>query len=146
MQQKKKLKISIPSRIEAIDEAVNKAVNFAASIGFDEEAIYAIDMAVREAVANAVKHGNLLDEKKKVVVTMKCSGKGLEVEIRDFGEGFDVDAVPDPTKPENLLKNCGRGILFMRSFMEEVQWMKHSKGGMVVKMFKFFKDSQSKNL
>ncbi len=146
MQSSKRLKISIPSKIEAIDEVVNKAIDFAISLGFDEEAVYAIDMAVREAVANAVKHGNLLDETKKVEVTITKLVKGLEVKVRDFGNGFDVDKVPDPTRPENLLKNCGRGILFMRNFMEEVEWIKHSRGGTVVRMCKLFKQSKSKNL
>lgn len=137
MPQRKKL--SIPSRIDAIDYAVNEAVAFATSLGFSEEDLYAIDIAVREAIANAVKHGNGLDEQKKVEITIISFGEGVEVIVRDFGNGFDVDSVPDPTKPENLLKNSGRGILFMRSFMEKVEWTKHSKGGMMVRMCKFLK-------
>ena len=130
------MKISIPSKIESIDEAVVKSVEFAKEVGFAEDAIFGIDMAVREAVANAVKHGNKLDETKKVDVTLNNITDGLEIIIRDFGEGFHVDAVPDPTNPENLLKDSGRGILFMQNFVDTVEWHNHPEGGMLVKMRK----------
>lgn len=112
------------------------ADDFAKEIGFGDEAIYAIDMAVREAVANAVKHGNLLDESKQVELTFTDLPKGMEITVRDFGVGFDVQEIPDPTNPENLLKANGRGILFMRNFTEEVEWARHPEGGMIVKMCK----------
>jgi serine/threonine-protein kinase RsbW len=131
-----KKEIKIPSNIESVDRAVTAAVEFAAASGFGDEAIFAIDMAVREAVANAVKHGNLLDETKSVEITFVNLPKGFEVTIRDFGDGFEVDEVPDPTNPENLLKASGRGILFMRNFMEEVEWERHTQGGTIVKMRK----------
>ena len=64
----KKKKISISSKIESIDKAVQEAVKFAEEIGIAEDSIFGIDMAVREAVANAVKHGNKLDENKQVIL------------------------------------------------------------------------------
>lgn len=131
-----KKEIKIPSNIESIDHAVSIAISFATALGFGDEAIFAIDLAVREAVTNAVKHGNLLDETKPVEITLENLPKGFQVVIRDFGNGFDVDDVPDPTDPENLLKVNGRGILFMRNFMEEVEWQRHAQGGTVVKMCK----------
>lgn len=109
---------------------------FAKQFGFAEDELHSIDMAVREAVANAVKHGNKLDETKKVEIAFKHSTDGFELVIRDFGEGFAVDEVPDPTNPENLLKVDGRGILFMRAFMDRVEWFNHAEGGMIVKMLK----------
>jgi len=135
MQKRKIVKISIPSRIEAIDLAVRKAIEFASSLSFDESELYAIDLAVREAVANAVKHGNMLDESKKVEITLKNLKEGLEVKVKDSGKGFNIEEVPDPTKPENLLKPNGKGILFMRHFMEKVEWKRNRKG-MTVKMLK----------
>jgi serine/threonine-protein kinase RsbW len=93
-------------------------------------------MAVREAVANAVKHGNLLDETKQVEITFENKSEGFEITVRDFGKGFEIETVPDPTNPENLLKASGRGILFMRSFMDKVEWSNHTQGGMIVKMLK----------
>jgi serine/threonine-protein kinase RsbW len=133
---KQKKELSLPSRIESVEEAAIEASNFAKEAGFDDLALYAIDMAVREAVANAVKHGNSLDESKAVELTFDNQPRGLEITVRDFGTGFDVQNIPDPTDPENLLKATGRGILFMRNFTEEVEWFEHPEGGTVVKMTK----------
>ena len=132
----KQTKFSISSKIEAIDEAVQRATEFAASSGFADDALFGIDMAVREALANAVKHGNKLDETKPVDITLSSLDEGLEILIRDYGAGFAVEDVPDPTNPENLLKATGRGILFMHNFVDAVEWEHHAEGGMVVKMRK----------
>jgi serine/threonine-protein kinase RsbW len=132
----KEIKFSISSKIEAIDEAVQKATSFASDAGFGDDALFGIDMAVREALANAVKHGNQLDANKKVEITLIDRGDGMEILIRDFGKGFDVDEVPDPTNPENLLKASGRGILFMHNFVDKVEWVRHDEGGTIVKMTK----------
>lgn len=132
----KETTFSIPSKIEAIDEAVQKATAFASEAGFADDAIFGIDMAVREAIANAVKHGNKLDETKQVEITLSNLDEAMEIVIRDFGKGFDVEEVPDPTNPENLLKASGRGILFMHNFVDQVEWERHPQGGMIVKMTK----------
>jgi len=132
----KKKEFSLPSRVESVETAAQEAADFASKAGFGEEALFAIDMAVREAVANAVKHGNLEDETKSVGLTFDSTDAGFEILIRDFGTGFVVEEIPDPTNPENLLKASGRGILFMRSFMDEVEWLNHREGGMIVKMLK----------
>jgi serine/threonine-protein kinase RsbW len=132
----KETKFSISSKIEAIDEAVQKATDFASEAGFADDALFGIDMAVREALANAVKHGNKLDERKKVEITLTDAADALEISIRDYGEGFDVREVPDPTNPENLLKASGRGILFMHNFVDKVEWESAATGGTIVKMTK----------
>ena len=131
-----KTELKLPSRLESVDKAATEAANFAERNDFGDDALYAIDMAVRETVANAVKHGNKLDETKQVEITFENSNAGLAITVRDFGEGFAVEEIPDPTNPENLLKANGRGILFMRSFMDEVEWSNHAEGGMIVKMLK----------
>ena len=128
--------IKLPSRIESVDQAAIEADEFAKSRGFGDDFVSAIDLAIRESVANAVKHGNKFDESKLVEVTFADSPEGFEVVVRDHGSGFAVDDIPDPTNPENLLKANGRGILFMNSFMDEVSWSNHETGGMVVKMVK----------
>ena len=126
----------MPSRLESVEEAATIADEFAKSQSLDGEFIYAIDLAIRESVANAVKHGNKLDETKSVNVTLSDSAKAFEITVRDFGRGFEVDEIPDPTNPENLLKTNGRGILFMRSFMDEIEWANADGGGLIVKMSK----------
>ena len=133
---KEKSELRLPSRLESVEKAAFEAEKFARQSGFGDDALNAIDMAVRESVANAVKHGNLFDETKRVELTFENTSDGFEITIRDFGRGFAVEDVPDPTNPENLLKANGRGILFMRAFMDEVEWSNHAEGGMVVKMLK----------
>ena len=125
-----------PSRIESVEKAASEAENFARQSGFGEDARSAIDLAMREVVANAIKHGNKEDETKQVEIAFRNLSEGFEITVRDFGEGFKVEEIPDPTSPENLLKASGRGILFMRTFMDEVEWFNHAGDGMTVKMLK----------
>ena len=132
----KTIELKLPSRIESVDESAVFAEKVARDWGYGDDFLSAIDLAVRESVANAVKHGNKFDEEKQVEVVMTDSAEGLEMTVRDHGEGFDVAGIPDPTNPENLLKVNGRGILFMRSFMDEVGWERATGGGMIVKMLK----------
>lgn len=133
---KKTVELKLPSRLESIDEAVGQAIKFASRLGMADDELYAIDMAVRESVANAVKHGNLLDAGKPVEISFKDADGDFEVSVRDFGAGFAVDEIPDPTNAENLLKANGRGILFIRTFMDEVVWTNHVEGGTILKMLK----------
>jgi serine/threonine-protein kinase RsbW len=128
--------LKLPSRIESVDEAASQAESFVSENGLGDEYASAIDLAVRESVANAVKHGNKFDPEKEVEVSMECSGDGVVIVVRDHGPGFAPDEIPDPTNPDNLLKASGRGILFMRAFMDEVEWSNHTDGGMIVRMTK----------
>lgn len=132
----KTIELTLPSRIESVDELAVFAEKVARDWGYSDEFISSIDLAVRESVANAVKHGNKFDEDKNVEVMFVDSSDGFEMSVRDFGKGFDIDEIPDPTDPENLLKVTGRGILFMRSFMDEVEWKTNEDGGTTVKMLK----------
>lgn len=129
--------LNLPSKIESVEQAAAEAASFATNqCGLDESALFGIDMAVREAVANAVKHGNKEDETKNVEITFSNVPEGFEMTVRDFGEGFAVDDVADPTEEQNLLKASGRGVLFMRSFMDEVEWQNPPGGGTLVRMAK----------
>jgi len=95
-------------------------------------------VAVREAITNAMVHGNKEDEAKTIELTLNCLGRELEIEVKDQGEGFDPTSIPDPTEPANILKTSGRGIFLMRSFMDEVQWSMRPEGGTTVRMTKKF--------
>lgn len=125
--------IVLPSRIESIDQAAEVVAGAVTEAGVDEGALFGIDLAVREAVANAVKHGNGLDETKQVRISFETTPQRFEITIRDEGAGFDFEHLPDPTDPANLLKESGRGAFLMRSFMDEVRWQ---AGGSVVTMTK----------
>ena len=128
--------LKFPSRIEAVGEAAAAVSEFLSRAGVSEDAVFGIDMAVREAVTNAVYHGNKLDETKFVEVGLKSFPDTFEITVHDQGLGFNPGDVPDPTKDENLLKTSGRGIFFMRNFMDEVEWSADPKGGTTVRMTK----------
>ncbi|HEY0004633.1 MAG TPA: ATP-binding protein [Pyrinomonadaceae bacterium] len=131
-----KTELELPSRVEAISQAANAAAEVVQRLGLGEEAAFGIDMAIREAVTNAVLHGNGQDETKMVGLAFVVTPERLEITVRDQGEGFDPADVPDPTDPRNLLKASGRGIFFMRTFMDTVEWSRHPQGGTLVRMSK----------
>jgi serine/threonine-protein kinase RsbW len=108
--------------------------------GLDEDALHWLGVAIRESVINAVRHGNRSDEAKRVHVEFTRlgadDGPGIAVRVRDEGQGFDPDALPDCCDPENLLKASGRGIFLIRSFMDELVLRRAAEGGMEVMMVK----------
>jgi serine/threonine-protein kinase RsbW len=128
--------LSLPSRIDTVATAAAAVAEFLSRSGITEDAAFGIDMAVREAVTNAVIHGNREAENKTVEVTLKCSPDAVEISVHDQGAGFNPEDVPDPTAAENILKASGRGIFFMRSFMDEVNWLIRPEGGTTVRMVK----------
>ncbi len=108
--------------------------------GLDEESLHWIGVAVRESVINAIKHGNREDFSKLVTVEFAFTPPPvppeLIIRVVDQGEGFDPDIVGSPLAPENLMKSSGRGIFFMRSFMDDVSLRRVPEGGMEVRMVK----------
>jgi len=128
----------LPSHIEAVADAAAAVTDFIRNCGASEELAFGIEMALREAVTNAMVHGNQEDESKFVEVIFNCHDNELEIEVRDQGAGFDPAEVPDPTNAENLLKSSGRGIFLMRTFMDEIEWLNRPEGGTSVRMTKRF--------
>ena len=108
--------------------------------GLDDDALHWVGVAVRESVINAIKHGNNNDEQKRVHVELTSLNgdgpPGITIRVRDEGEGFDPDALPDPLAPENVLKSSGRGIFLIRSFMDDLQLRRAPEGGMELVMVK----------
>jgi serine/threonine-protein kinase RsbW len=109
-------------------------------VGLDDDSLHWVGVAVRESVINAIKHGNRHDIEKFVMVEFSTrpadASTALVVLVRDQGDGFDPDHLADPLAPENLLKSSGRGIFFMRSFMDDVTLCRRPEGGMEVRMVK----------
>jgi serine/threonine-protein kinase RsbW len=131
-------RLVLPSHIEAVADAAAAAADFARHCGIGDEVAFGIDMAVREAITNAIVHGNKEDDAKQVELTFNCSPHAVAIEVRDQGAGFDPTHVPDPTAPENLMRTSGRGNFLMRSFMDEVTWQARPEGGTAVRMVKRF--------
>lgn len=130
------VKLEIASRFEMLDVVQTVLVQCCQLVGFDDESVHYMSVAVRESVVNAIKHGNKQDEAKRVFLRFSVFLHTLEIEVRDQGPGFDPQQVPDPLAPENLLKAYGRGIFFMRQFMDEVSHSFPARGGTVVRMLK----------
>ena len=128
--------LSLASELPSIAAATEKAVEIARDLGYGDDALFGIDMAVREAVTNAVIHGNREDASVEFDMTITHEAHDLTIAVRDRGNGFNPAQVADPTATENLLATSGRGILFMRNFMDDVTWETHSQGGTVVRLTK----------
>ena len=131
-----RIEITISSRFENIELVQVIAEHLCENAGVDEDGSHWIGMAVREAVANAIKHGNKLDVQKKVHALFDLNGAELTITIADEGEGFDPTQVSDPLNPQNLMKTSGRGIFYMRTFMDEVHYSFQSGGGTSLVMTK----------
>jgi serine/threonine-protein kinase RsbW len=119
---------TMESTLESVNKAEEMADKAASQAGFDEDARGGISMAVREAMINAVMHGNGYSPDKRVSLSFEQSGGNLVITIRDEGPGLDPEEIPDPLSPENLMKQSGRGIFLMRAFMDEVKFRKLEPG------------------
>ena len=128
------LQQSFPSQVEAISPSVDQVMGFVRNFQKADGSASEIETALREALANAVVHGNGENPRKRVYVYCRCYMDGeVSITVRDEGRGFDKNTVPDPTTPENRLLTRGRGIYLMEALMHEVSF---EDGGAVVHMRK----------
>jgi serine/threonine-protein kinase RsbW len=111
----------LQTRIEALLQSESR---------FGELDIFAIKLALEEALVNAIKHGNQMDRSKRVHVAYSVTAERFDIRITDEGPGFDPEDVPDPTAPENLERPCGRGLLLMRHYMNHIEYV--SPGNVVL--------------
>ena len=134
------VRLQIPSNFDMLDFVQVVSDRMGQLAGLDDDAIHWIGVAVRESVINAIKHGNREDYRKLVTVEFTfapvADPEELVVRVMDQGEGFDPEEVGDPLAPENILKSSGRGIFFMRNFMDDVTLRRGDEGGMEVRMVK----------
>jgi serine/threonine-protein kinase RsbW len=134
------VRLQIHSNFELLDFVQVVSDRMGQLAGLDEDAVHWIGVAVRESVINAIKHGNREDYGKIVTVEFAMAPSKdpseLVVRVLDQGEGFDPEEVADPLAPENILKSSGRGIFFMRNFMDDVTLKRAAEGGMEVRMVK----------
>ena len=127
------LEFTIPSDFNAGHAVQKQILEDLQRNGFHGQTFFAVNLALEEALTNAIKHGNRLDPHKKVHVQAKVTPRQAEIVIEDEGEGFDRSSVPDPTHEENLEKCSGRGILLIEAYMSRVTW---DRGGRRVRMIK----------
>jgi serine/threonine-protein kinase RsbW len=135
------VRLDFHSTFEMLDFVQVVSDHLARMAGLDEDARHWVNVAVRESVINAIKHGNGNDERKRVHVEFtplhnSAPPAGILIRVRDEGPGFDPSTLPDPLAPENLLKASGRGIFLIRSFMDEMVLQRAPEGGMEVVMVK----------
>jgi serine/threonine-protein kinase RsbW len=134
------VRLQVHSHFDTLDFVQMVSDRMAHLAGLDDDAVHWIGMAVRESVINAIKHGNREDLDKLVTVEFTfappAAPSELVVRVLDQGAGFDPEEIADPLAPENLLKASGRGIFFMRSFMDDVTLRRGDEGGMEVRMVK----------
>ncbi len=128
--------LDIGSRFENIELIQVVLRDALERLDVDEDTRHWVDVAVREAVANAIKHGNAQDPAKQVHVDLFLDGGDVVIQVEDEGIGFDPDRLRDPLAPENLLKPNGRGIFYMKSFMDRIDYSPRPGGGTVVTLRK----------
>jgi serine/threonine-protein kinase RsbW len=120
---------SQPESLSAVEKIVEDVKN---KFNVSEDSYGNMLVALTEAVSNAIYHGNQLNPKKKINLSYQFTDGSLSFTIADQGTGFDFYNLPDPTAPENLEKECGRGIFLMKHLSDQVIF---SEDGRVVELF-----------
>lgn len=130
------IQTTLDSTLQTADVAEELVIKEAAKLGLGEEEQHQIGMAVRECTVNAVVHGNRYNKNKRVHLQIERSDTKITVTIGDEGEGFDLNSLPDPLAPENLLRQSGRGLMLARAFMDEFDLHPRPGGGTEVRLAK----------
>lgn len=115
-------KTLISSDLEAAKDFEEGLLREVARHGYSDTVAFAIKLALQEGLNNAIRHGNRCDPRKTVEIDFQVDKEQTSITITDQGRGFDPRKVPDPTTDENLQKPCGRGIMLMRAYMDEVRY------------------------
>jgi serine/threonine-protein kinase RsbW len=132
----RRFELTVPSRLEemtAVHALVDEAMK---EYRLSEDLAHWIELTISESMINAIQHGNKCDPAKEATLRISSDGDAIEVIVEDQGKGFELTDVADPTDVENLLKPSGRGILIIRSFMDEVDLTRREGGGSRLRMVK----------
>ena len=113
---------SIPSRLCEGLAFQNRIVQEMGRFSYSARDVFAVRLSFEEGLANAIKHGNQLDESKLVRITCRIDGSRMRVEMRDQGAGFEPETVPDPTQEEFIERPTGRGLLLMRAYLSHCEY------------------------
>ncbi|MBV6446167.1 MAG: ATP-binding protein [Ignavibacteriales bacterium] len=123
---------SVPDSLTAVEEFI---IQITEDLNIDEDKLYGILLSVSEATTNAIVHANKKDPAKVVLVSVTVENNILTVKVKDQGPGFNPVAVPDPTKPENLLKDSGRGLFLMRIYAKSLTYIPSPQGTETILVF-----------
>jgi serine/threonine-protein kinase RsbW len=134
------MELTLPSEVAAISPSVDKLMLLIKKCRCAPGNEIDVEIALREALENAVIHGNHQDPRKQVYVSCRCEAEEeVSIIVRDEGQGFDSNALPDPTAPAAIESTHGRGIYLMKALMDEVHF---EDGGAVVHMRKKSGDTE----
>jgi serine/threonine-protein kinase RsbW len=139
----KTYEITIGSRLEELEAVSDLVSSVCRDSNLNDELTYWLELTVMECMINAIRHGNRLDPSKKASLRILADPTAIEIIVEDDGDGFQVDALPNPTEHENLLKPSGRGLLFIRSFMDKVMVTPRDGGGTQLRMVKNLEHCES---
>lgn len=126
--------LQIPSDLLAAKQPEKEILEAMERFGYAEPAVFAVKLSLEEALVNAVKHGNRSDPAKAITVRYDVNATRIVLTVVDEGSGFSPEDIPDCTAEENLARPCGRGIMLMRVYMDEVHY---SRKGNMVRMVKY---------
>ena len=116
------VEVAVPNDLRSAKGPERRILNDLSRWGYDRDTVFGIKLALEEAITNAVKHGNAEDTSKQLLVRYLVDENRVVIMVRDQGNGFSPDEVPDPTADENLERPNGRGIMLMQSYMTKVRF------------------------
>ena len=112
---------ALPSSLSVYHDFIQEVLNLMEKLGWKKSVLFGIHMALEESISNAIRHGNKEDPDKHVQVECEISAHRFWANIRDEGEGYCVEEVPDCCAPENLEAPGGRGLALIRAYMTSVE-------------------------
>jgi serine/threonine-protein kinase RsbW len=124
---------TIPSSLSAALEVQQQLLDEVQARGFRQECLFAIRLALDEALANAVRHGNDNDPDKQLSIMWSITDDRVTISVEDEGHGFNPDGLPDPTLEENLTRPHGRGVMLMNAYMTRVSFNRRGNRVTLVK-------------
>jgi len=130
-----RFQVTLAADVEAITPVVAGVMKIVREMGCAAGKEFAVEMALHEALANAIIHGCKGDRTKKVQCCVACDeSRGMLIVVRDPGEGFDPAALPNPVTGQNVYSEHGRGIYLINQLMDE---MRYEQGGTEIHMRKY---------
>jgi serine/threonine-protein kinase RsbW len=126
----------LSSKLDAVPVLMARVIDMLKETTFTEDERINVRLALEEAIANAIRHGNRMDAALTVEIIIEVNDTSFTATVRDQGQGFDVASLADPTAKENLMKTSGRGVFLMRQLMDSVDFFDGGRGIRMTKTLK----------